>query len=150
MNKPVEPKKEFSIDESFEIRENTMEGILEVCKDIKQCYPNIPDNEMAIVNSYDEFFFEVSVIKPNVHYESQMRSYLNDMKNYDDYLEKEKLKEEAIIRAREEVGRRLALKREMKEKQRAARLASKELKDVIDTSIVEIDNKKYKVVLIEE
>jgi hypothetical protein len=141
MIQPTEPQKTHFIRKEYILNDDSMFEILRVYSLIKKDYPKITDNDIKIYHDHfnvDEYWMFFFIEEVNEDYDAELEAYIKDMRIY----------EEALNEAKHKVQQRLSSKRNMKQKTQAAFLASKELKKKSENTIVEVDNKKYKVILV--
>lgn len=136
MKKPVEPSKEIEKRVSFSCDDN-MGSILKAYEQIKDLYPRVFDSSIK----YDYYDRELNVFVrvENPLFQEETEQYNKDMIKYLEYQAQKEIKKQAEIS-----------KKEMNDKRRAARIAANQSKPIIDNSVVVIDNKKYRVSLVED
>ena len=149
MNKPTAPKKEYEVEECYDVSDCTFDCILSTYSSITKDYPYVISSNVKLHGDMGDYYLTVTVIKQNNNYESHMRSYNNQMKDYNDYVEKEKLKREAIEKANKLKIESQFSKKEIKDRREAVRIADQFVEEN-KTSIVVFNNKTYKVSLIED
>lgn len=136
MEKPVEPRKQIQKRVAYSCDSN-MSSILEAYDQIKKLYPTIFDSSIKYDYYNEELITHVRMENPD--FEKEYEQYNKDLIQYFEFEAKKELKKQVQIN-----------KKEIKDKRRAARIAANQSESFTDKSIIVIDNKKYKVLLVED
>ena len=132
---PVSPIKYIECTEVFDIQDGTLSGYIKIINIISEKYPDVDENDILHHNGYLGNYFLVPFSKNNPNFDQELIEYNSELVIYNKALKRQ----DVIFNKKEE-----------KEKRRQERIAKNQLlKTISENKTIEVDNKKYKVQLIE-